>query len=146
MTSSRSAQVYADFLLPHLTPGMHLVDVGCGSGELSLELAAKVRQLTGIDADAVEIEQARTAARASATSNADFELSAAYALPVSDEAVDGVFGHSVLTALDRPADAVAEMRRVLAWGGIVAVASVEYGGLILAGPHERLIRRFFDIR
>jgi SAM-dependent methyltransferase len=146
MTSSRSAQVYADFLLPHLTPGMHLVDVGCGSGELSLELAAKVRQLTGIDADAVEIEQARTAARASATSNADFELGDAYALPVSDEAVDGVFGHSVLEALDRPADAVAEMRRVLAWGGIVAVASVEYGGLILAGPHERLIRRFFDIR
>jgi hypothetical protein len=38
------------------------------------------------------------------------------------------------------------MRRVLRPGGIVAVASVEYDGLILAGPHENLLRRFYAIR
>jgi SAM-dependent methyltransferase len=146
MASSRSAQVYADFFLPHLSSDMHLLDVGCGSGELSLELAAEVRQLTAVDTDPAEVEHARARAEAAATPNADFEVGDAYALPVPDESVDAVLAHSVLEALHRPADAVIEMRRALTRGGVLAVASVEYGGLILAGPQEPLIRRFFDIR
>jgi hypothetical protein len=35
---------------------------------------------------------------------------------------------------------------VLRPGGVVAVASVEYDGLILAGPHEDLLRRFYSTR
>jgi hypothetical protein len=31
-------------------------------------------------------------------------------------------------------------------GGILGVACVEYGGLILADPHEPLLRRFYAIR
>lgn len=146
MVLSRSAQVYADFLLPHLTTDMHLIDVGCGSGELSLELAAEVGHLTGIDGDPVEIELARSAAEASSAGNADFTVGDAYALPWVDNDVDVVFAHSVLEALDRPAEALAEMRRVLKTNGLVAVACVDYGGLILAGPHEALVRRFFTIR
>lgn len=146
MTSSRTARVYADFLLPHVTTDMHLIDVGCGSGELSLELAAQVRRLTGIDGDLTEIESARAAAEASATRNAEFTVGDAYALPLPENTADAVFCHSVLEALDRPAAALAEITRVLKPNGVVAVASVEYGGLILSGPHERLTRRFFDIR
>lgn len=146
MPSTRSDDVYADFLLPHLTTEMHLVDVGCGSGELSLELAAEVGHLTGIDDDPAEIELARTAAEASSSSNADFTVGDAYSLPLPDNEADAVFGHSVLEALERPAEALAEMSRVLKRSGVVAIACVEYGGLILAGPHEPLVRRFFDIR
>lgn len=146
MTSPRSARVYADFLLPHVTTDMHLIDVGCGAGELSLEVAAEVSRLTGIDGDLAEVERARAAADASATRNAEFAVGDACALPLRDSIADAVLGHSVLEALDRPAGALAEMHRVLKPNGVVAVASVEYGGLILAGPHERLTRRFFDIR
>jgi SAM-dependent methyltransferase len=146
MAQSRSAQVYADFLLPHLTTEMHLIDVGCGSGELSLELAAEVRYLTGVDGDRAEVELARSSAEASSTSNAAFTVGDAYALPLPDSEADAVFGHSVLEALDRPAEAISEMSRVLKRNGVVAVACVDYGGLILAGPHESLVRRFFDIR
>jgi SAM-dependent methyltransferase len=146
MAQSRSAQVYADFLLPHLTTEMHLIDVGCGSGELSLELAAEVRYLTGIDGDPAEVELARASAEASSTSNAAFTVGDAYALPLPDSEADAVFGHSVLEALDRPAEAISEMSRVLKRNGVVAVACVDYGGLILAGPHEPMVRRFFDIR
>jgi SAM-dependent methyltransferase len=112
MAQSRSAQVYADFLLPHLTTEMHLIDVGCGSGELSLELAAEVRYLTGIDGDPAEVELARASAEASSTSNAAFTVGDAYALPLPDSEADAVFGHSVLEALDRPAEAISEMSRV----------------------------------
>src|SRR5829696_2494495 len=146
MASSRSAQVYADFLLPHLTTETHLIDVGCGAGELSLELAARVGRLTGIDDDPAEIQLARRTAEASTTSNACFTVGDAYALPLPDNGADAVFAHSVLEALDRPAAALAEMSRVLKRSGVVAVACVEYGGLILAGPREPFVRRFFDIR
>lgn len=146
MAMSRSAQVYADFLLPHLTPDTHLVDVGCGSGELTLELAPSVRQITGIDVDEGEVDEARRKAGLLGIVNADFRLGDAYALDLPGDQADAVFGHSVLEALDRPAEALTEMKRVLRPGGVVAVASVEYGSLILAGPDAALVRRFYEIR
>ena len=144
MTSSRSAEVYADFLQPYLTPETSLVDVGCGTGELSLELASAVGRLTGVDADPDDIAQARAAA--GSVRDVQFLVGDAYALPLPDGSADAVLGHSVLEALDRPADALREMRRVLKPGGVVGVASVEYGGLIIGGPHDQLVRRFYEIR
>ncbi len=146
MAPSRSAQVYADFLLPHLATETHLVDLGCGSGELSLDLAGEVGHLTGIDGDPAEIGLARSSAEASSTMNAAFAVGDVYALPLAEGGADAVFAHSVLEALDRPDEALAEMSRVLKKNGVVAAACVDYGGLILAGPHEPLVRRFFAIR
>lgn len=146
MTVSRTAGVYADFVAPHLTSNCRLVDVGCGSGELSLELAAMVGQLLGVDADRAAVSEARTRATSLGVSNADFRVGNIYSLDLPDGHADVVFGHSVLEALDRPDEALVEMKRVLGPGGVVAVASVDYGGLILAGPHEPLLRRFYAIR
>lgn len=146
MTSSRLAPVYADFLLPHVTKDTQLIDVGCGSGELSIDLAASVQWVTGVDCDEVEIQAAQRAADASGTANVDFLLGDAYELDVEDGHADAVFAHSVLEALDRPAAALQEMQRVLKPGGVVGVASVEYAGLILAGPHQELLHHFYDIR
>jgi SAM-dependent methyltransferase len=146
MTSQRSADVYADFLLPHLSRETHVVDLGCGDGELTLELAAKVARVTGVDEDPAEVDQARRAARELDIGNATFVVGDVYALDLAGDSADAVLGHSVLEALDRPADALAEMARILKPGGVVGVASVEYGGLVLGGPHEALVRRLFAIR
>lgn len=146
MVTTRSAAVYADFLLPHLTANTLLVDIGCGSGELSLELAASVDQVIAVDAEATEIEEARRRAERHRVTNIDFLVGDAYALELPAEHVDVVFAHSVLEALDHPSAALEEMKRVLRPGGLVAVASVEYDGLILSGPHAQLTRRFYDIR
>jgi SAM-dependent methyltransferase len=146
VTSQRSAEIYADFLLPHLSRATHLVDLGCGDGELTLELAAMVGQVTGVDEDEGEIDLARRAARQRDIGNATFVVGDAYSLDIPGDSADAVLGHSVLEALDRPADALAEMARILKPGGVVGAASVEYGGLVLGGPHEDLTRRLFSIR
>jgi ubiquinone/menaquinone biosynthesis C-methylase UbiE len=142
----RAASVYADFLLPHLSERTDLVDVGCGDGELTVDLAPSVHSVVGIDVDEDDLAGARSRASRMGVGNATFETGDVSRLGLADDAADAVLGHSVLEALEHPATALREMRRVLRPGGVVAVASVEYDGLILAGPHEDLLRRFYEIR
>jgi hypothetical protein len=52
----------------------------------------------------------------------------------------------MLETLDDPASVVAELRRVTKSGGVVGAASVDYGGLIIAGAQAAGARRFYDIR
>lgn len=106
---SRSARVYADFLAPHLSSRSHLLDVGCGSGELSLDLAISVGQVTGIDVEPEEIETARRAAMQAGINNADFQVGDAYCLDLPNDRFDAVLAHSVLEALERPTTAVTEL-------------------------------------
>ncbi len=144
--TARSHEIYADFLLPHIGADTRLVDVGCGSGELSMALASVVASLVGVDNDADEIGAARRAAADAETDNATFVVGSAYDLALPDGETDAVIAHSVLEAVDNPGAAIVEARRVLRPGGILGVASVAYDGLILGGPHEVLTRRFYEIR
>jgi SAM-dependent methyltransferase len=144
--AARSVEDYADFLVPHLAPDGHLLDVGCGTGALSLGLAARTGRVTGVDIDNGDLDEARAHAARLGISNAEFCAASAYALDLPDDHVDAVFAHSVLEALERPAAALHEMVRVLKPGGLLGVASVEYGGYLVAGPQEDLLRRFYDIR
>ncbi len=146
MPTARSAQVYADFLLPHLSPEVHLVDVGCGSGELSLDLAPHVGHVIGVDIDETDVEKASRNARQRGIHNVTFVTGDVCALDLASGHADAVFAHSVLEAIDRPNEALVEMKRLLKPGGVVAAASVEYGGLILTGLKEDLLRRFYSIR
>jgi len=57
-------------------PGERVVDVGCGCGQTSIELARRVApggSVTGIDLSAPMLERARTNARANGVDNATFE-------------------------------------------------------------------------
>lgn len=146
MPPDRDAQTYADFLLPYLSTQMHLVDLGCGDGELALSLASEVRQVTGIDTEPAELEAATESATLDGIDNAVFKRGDVYSLDLSNDCADAVLAHSVLEALDQPEAALAEVRRILRPGGVFAAASVEYGGLILAGPGVALLQRFYRIR
>ncbi len=59
---------------------------------------------------------------------------------------DACLCHSMLETLRRPLEGLKEIKRALKPGGVLGVACVEYGGLILAGPNESLLRRFYAIR
>jgi SAM-dependent methyltransferase len=62
---TRDTHAEVQFLIEHLTlqPGMHLLDVGCGTGRHSIELARRGLNVTGIDLSQGMLQQPRTAAQ-----------------------------------------------------------------------------------
>lgn len=146
LLTSRSAAMYADFLVPHLTRDSKVLDVGCGSGSITIGLASEVGDITGVDLDDDEFREAREHAETHGIDNVEFLAGSVYALDFPDEHFDACVAHSMVETLERPVDALQEIGRVLKPGGIVGLASVEYGGLIIAGPDEPVLRRFYEIR
>lgn len=142
----RTAEEAARFLIPHLKPGMRIVDVGCGPGSITTGLARYVApgSVLGIDNAAGVLETARQHAAGSNVDNVRFEVAAAYDLPVADASVDVVYAHQVLQHLADPEGALAEARRVLVDGGYVAVRDADYGTMT-HHPHEPLLDRWLEI-
>jgi SAM-dependent methyltransferase len=126
----RTAENSAGYLLPHVRPGMSLLDVGCGPGNITVDLARRVApgRTTGIDTSATVIDQARAAA-AESGSNAEFVTADLYALGLPDGSFDVVHAHQVLQHLPDPVAALREMRRLTAPGGVVAVRDADYGAM-----------------
>jgi len=133
---SRSAAVYADFLQPHLTAGDAVLDVGCGTGSITVGLASRVDRVIGVDLDDAEFVDARAHARRSGIDNVEFRAGSVYTLDFPDRRFDACLAHSMLETLDRPVDAMREVHRVLKPGGVVGVASVEYGRADLERPRR----------
>jgi SAM-dependent methyltransferase len=128
----RTAENSVAYLLPHLSPGLSLLDVGAGPGTITVDLARRLApgRVLGVDASAEVVETAR--AHASEQSVAvEFAVGDASALDLPDGTFDVVHAHQVLHHLARPAEALREWRRVLAPGGIVAAREVDYAGTVL---------------
>ena len=122
---ARSADDYADFLLPHLTGDARMLDVGCGAGTITLGLAAAVGHVVGMDLDDDEFADARRYAEAHGIGNVEFRVGSVYELDFPDGEFDSCLCHSMLETLDRPLAALSEIRRVVKPGGVVGVACVE---------------------
>jgi len=129
----------AGYLIPHLRSGISLLDVGCGPGTITADLAGRVApgRVIGIDRESAVIEKA---AGPEAPGNLEFVTGDAYALPFADESFDVVHAHQVLQHLTDPVAALAEMRRVLRTGGLLAVRDGDYGAFVWAPQDPRLDR------
>lgn len=144
--ANRSAAAYADFVVPHLTENTRLLDCGCGSGSIAVGLAGSVRRVVGLDLNAFALKPAMSHLVAERIRNVRFVAGDGAQLPFSEESFDAVLMHSVLEAALDPAVLVREALRVLAPGGLLAAASVEYGGRVLSGPHQEELERFYAVR
>jgi len=127
----RTAENSAAYLLSTLEPGARLLDVGCGPGNLTIDLAQRVAPgaVVGIDASSAVVEIARKAAAEAGALTVTFEVADAYHLPFDDDAFDVVHAHQVLQHLTDPVAALREMRRVTRPGGTVAVRDSDYSGM-----------------
>jgi ubiquinone/menaquinone biosynthesis C-methylase UbiE len=141
----RTAENSAGFLLPHLRSSASLLDVGCGPGNISADLANRLDAGTvvGIDLSPEVVEAARRDF-ATAYANLTFEVGDVYDLAFDDGHFDVVYAHQVLQHLAAPVDALKEMRRVLSIGGLLAVRDADYGAFVWA-PDDPLLVRWLDL-
>ncbi|WP_459798745.1 class I SAM-dependent methyltransferase [Herbidospora sp. RD11066] len=120
----RTAENSAAYLLPHLTPETTLLDVGCGPGTITADLASRVAHVTATEIGPDELDLARAEAERRGTPNVTFEVADVHALPYPDKRFDVVHAHQVLQHVADPVQALREMGRV---AGLVAARDSDYG-------------------
>ena len=100
-------------------PGDRVLDVGCASGEITLDLAAHCRDILGIDLGGRLIEIARESAAQRGIDNASFEKLDALdpALPVPEGGFDAITMYSVIHLVADPAALVRRLHALLKPGG-----------------------------
>ena len=122
----RTVENSAAYVAPRFVPGARVLDVGCGPGTITVDIADRVApgRVIGIDASADVIDQARR--DASGVDNVEFATGDVYALDFPDSSFDVVHAHQVLQHLSDPVGALREMRRVCKPDGVVAVRDSDY--------------------
>ncbi len=126
--SRRLAPLFVDFA--GITGAERVLDVGCGTGNLSFGLARNpaVGSVRGIDFSPAYVEHANRRKR---DARVAFEVGDACALPFPDASFDHSLSMLVLQFIPQADLAVREMRRVTRPGGTVAAATWDTrGGLI----------------
>jgi ubiquinone/menaquinone biosynthesis C-methylase UbiE len=103
-----------------LRKGMRVLDVGCGTGTMACWIAAQVGpggSVVGIDGSRQQVECAEQAARAARLENTRFLEGSAYELSDAGDGFDIVYTRFLLMHLERPGDALRQMRERLAVAG-----------------------------
>ena len=126
----RTAENSAAYLVAHLRPGMTVLDVGCGPGTITADLAERVAPgtVTAIDSSAAVLEQAARLASERGLENVEFAVADVHALDFPSGTFDVVHAHQVLQHVADPVRALREMRRVCRPGGLVAARDGDYHG------------------
>jgi ubiquinone/menaquinone biosynthesis C-methylase UbiE len=117
----RVRQAWRRLLLAELPPApAAIADLGCGTGTLSVLLAAEGYAVTGLDFAPEMVRTARAKARASGVS-ARFELSDATAPTLPAASFDVVLARHVLWAMPDTGDALEAWVRLLLPGGLLVL-------------------------
>ncbi len=124
---------------------MSVLDVGCGPGNITAELARKVDHgsIVGVDIAAGVIELADVEQSAKAA-NLSFRVGDVYGLEFPESHFDVVYAHQVLQHLTRPVAALGEMRRVLKPGGLLAVRDADFGAFAWY-PGDPVLERWMHL-
>jgi len=147
---NRTVENSAAYLIPRLRPGAAVLDVGCGPGTITVDLAARVAPGTvvGIDNEAAIVALAREGAQGVANAtvpgatvpNVTFAVGDVYRLEFPDASFDVVHAHQILQHLTDPVAALGEMRRVCRPEGVVAARDSDYAAMTWFPPDPALDR------
>ncbi|MGI9540396.1 MAG: class I SAM-dependent methyltransferase [Miltoncostaeaceae bacterium] len=102
--------------------GQRVLDVGCGTGNVAMEAAARGAQVTAVEPSVALIEQAEERLRA-AGFDARFVAATAEGMEVEDRAYDAVLSVFAVIFSQDPAEAVRRMARCARPGGVLVIAS-----------------------
>ncbi|MCH7624652.1 MAG: methyltransferase domain-containing protein [Chloroflexi bacterium] len=142
----REAAAAADFFLPHLSPGMTLLDCGCGPGTITFGLAEAVApaETVGVDLEPSMIDRAEAFAKERDVPNVRFQVADIFELPFDEGSFDVVYSCAVLEHLGEPVRALREMGRVLKPGGLIGVVSTDWAEPLIS-PSSEAVSLFFDL-
>lgn len=126
----RRAAQEAAFFLPYIHSGMSVLDVGCGPGSITLDLAEHIAPatVTGVDLLASHLDTARAQAQRRGIANVAFTVGDAYQLPFPSASFDAGFAHALLYQLEEPLAALDELYRVIKPGGVVGLRDSDFAG------------------
>jgi precorrin-6B methylase 2 len=127
-------------------PGMVCLDVGCGGGDVSVELARLVApngRVVAIDLDEVKIDIARGEAAAQQISNVDFQVANLDNCVLGEE-FDVAHARFVLSHLRNPKEVLTKIRTALKPGGVVVVADTNFHGLF-SQPESPAVQRYVKL-
>jgi SAM-dependent methyltransferase len=123
-----------DFLLRALRPGLRVLDLGCGDGRFSAEIAGAGADVIGADVAQTAIDRAR--ARVPQVEFVRVEIDGA--LPFDDGAFELVWASEVIEHVSDTARWLSEVRRVLVPRGVLALTTPSHGRLrVVLGGIER---------
>jgi ubiquinone/menaquinone biosynthesis C-methylase UbiE len=121
-----------------IRPGMKCIDLGCGGGEVSFEMARLVEpggSVTGVDMDDVKLDLAQKAAVERGVTNVEF-----LATNVNnwDEpaAYDVVYSRFLLQHLSEPVNLLRRMWAAVRTGGLVIVEDADFDGWCCHPPND----------
>jgi len=118
-----SAEHAAEFVARlHIQPGMKILDVACGTGNLAIPAARAGAKVTGLDIAPNLLEQARARA-AEEQFDITFDEGDAEQLPYADGSFDLVMSMFGAMFAPRPERVAAELIRVCRSGGVIAMAN-----------------------
>jgi ubiquinone/menaquinone biosynthesis C-methylase UbiE len=134
--STPLAPEFADFA--GVAAGQRVLDVGCGSGVLTEELARRVGAENVAGADPSPMLRAA----AERVPGAELKEASAEALPWTDDSFDAALAQLVVHFMSDAAAGVGEMSRVTRPGGVVAACTWDFagGGMELLGTFWRAMR------
>ena len=112
-----------------LKPGMTVLDVACGTGNLAIPAAKTGADVTGVDIAPNLVEKARENAKAAGL-HAKFDEGDAEALSYADASFDAVVTMFGAMFAPRPELVAAELKRVCRPGGLIAMANWTPSGFI----------------
>jgi ubiquinone/menaquinone biosynthesis C-methylase UbiE len=125
--------------------GMRVLDLGCGSGAVTRDVARRIGpagQVVGLDpSPALLSEATELLAREGLTDAVEFQLGDARALPFPSADFDVVLAVTTLAHLPEADQAILELVRVTRPGGQVGIFDLDGDGVILAHPDRSLTRR-----
>ncbi|MFJ1827210.1 class I SAM-dependent methyltransferase, partial [Streptomyces sp. NPDC088178] len=104
----RTAANSAAYLIDELRPGMTVLDVGCGPGTITADLAALVApgRVTGVDSAQEVLARAAEEAAERGLDNVEFATADVHALDFPDDSFDVVHAHQVLQHVGDPVRAL----------------------------------------
>jgi ubiquinone/menaquinone biosynthesis C-methylase UbiE len=124
-----------------LTAGSKCIDLGCGGGEVTLEIAKWIGpsgSVLGVDLDPVKLELAATQARERGIRNAEFRR-----ILVQDwnepNAYDATYSRLLLQHLPKPVELLRRMWEALRPGGLLMAEDVDWHGWTSDPPNEGIV-------